>query len=251
MKSSPNRPEPGRSGQQRRTGRGRSSEASAPSADLPRDARQFAGELSEILNATACDCIRIKAVVSKTAASAWIGYQPDSRQLVGTRGIPLALGRRAPRCWLDLSFVMGTDQFGQHLMVLTSYLGLYADADLTQVLVHYDYERDKADGYPDAHLQIPARSPHWAAVLARCPDSKDELEHLHLPTGGRRFRPTVEDIIEFVIIEKLADARPDWREALKKSRDVFLERQLRAAVRRHPDVAIRQLRRMGHTIVDG
>jgi hypothetical protein len=143
---------------------------------------------------------------------------------------------------------MGLDDFNQHLMVLTSYMGLYADVDLAQVLVHYDYERDKADGYPDAHLQIPASSEHWATVLGRCPDSKDELEHLLLPTGGRRFRPTVEDVIEFVIIEKLADPHRGWEEVLNASRDVFLERQLRAAVRRHPDVAIHQLQRMGYKV---
>jgi hypothetical protein len=146
--------------------------------------------------------------------------------------------------------VTSVDDFGEHLMVVTSYVGLYADAGLTQVLLHYDYdyERDKRDGYPDSHLQIPAMSDSWTSLLTRCPDAKDELGHLHLPTGGRRFRPTVEDVVEFLIVERITEARDGWRDVLARSRGAFLSRQLRAAVRRLPEAAADQLTRMGYAV---
>ncbi|MDT3441191.1 MULTISPECIES: hypothetical protein [unclassified Pseudofrankia] len=142
----------------------------------------------------------------------------------------------------------GMDEFSQHLMVLTSYIGLYTDANIKQVLLHYDYEREKTDGYPEAHLQIPATSEPWVSLLSRCPDAKKELGHLHLPTGGRRFRPTVEDLVEFLIVERITEARDGWRDVLARSRDAFLSRQLRAAVRRLPEAAADQLTQMGYAV---
>lgn len=63
--------------------------------------------------------------------------------------------------------------------------------------------------------------------------------------GGRRFRPTLEDICEFLIVERLVEHRAGWAETLERSREAFQEKQLRAAIRRFPEVAIDQLRRDG------
>ena len=111
-----------------------------------------------------------------------------------------------------------------------------------KMLLHYDYERDKADGYAEAHLQICATSDAWEEAGKRHDGDTRLLSKLHLPVGGRRFRPTLEDIIEFLIVEKLVEARPKWDVALEKSRGDFRERQLRAAIRQHPEVALDQLR---------
>lgn len=64
-------------------------------------------------------------------------------------------------------------------------------------------------------------------------------------TGGRRFRQTVEDLIEFLVTEKLASGRARWKAHVDKGRQGFEERQLRAAVRRHPDTALAILREEG------
>jgi hypothetical protein len=74
------------------------------------------------------------------------------------------------------------------------------------------------------------------------------VEHLHLPVGGRRFRPSLEDVIEFLIVERIASPRDGWEAALNASRDAFLERQLRAAVRRKPESAVAQLEEMGYRV---
>ena len=216
--------------------------------NLLRETRAFADNLSDLLNGTICHGIRMSAMQSSTNRNqVWVSFRANLHRLVGTPGIPVSVGR-APRCWLDVSFVLSIDEFNQHLMVVTSYIGLYANVGLTQVLLHYDYERDKRDGYPDAHLQIPATSDPWASLLARCPGDSNELGRLHLPTGGRRFRPTVEDVIEFLIVERIAEARDGWRDVVSRSRDLFLGRQLRAAVRRYPETAAHQLTSMGYAV---
>jgi hypothetical protein len=68
------------------------------------------------------------------------------------------------------------------------------------------------------------------------------LQRLHLPVGGRRFRPTLEDLIDFLIIEKLVtDCRPDWAEEVAAGRERFRRRQLMAVVRRDPESALESL----------
>jgi len=68
------------------------------------------------------------------------------------------------------------------------------------------------------------------------------LRDFHFPLGGRRFRPILEDVVEFLVVEKLTEMRDGWETVVKEHRDRWEERQLRAAVRRSPDIALAQLR---------
>lgn len=122
-------------------------------------------------------------------------------------------------------------------MVRQSVMLLSVSPNLTDVLLHYDYERDKPDDYPDAHLQVCATSAAWEAVGVRPDGSNRPLERMHLPVGGRRFRPTLEDIVEFLITENLAQAKPGWENAVAEGRERFRQKQLRAAIRRDPETA--------------
>jgi hypothetical protein len=121
-----------------------------------------------------------------------------------------------------------------------SYIGIYARDGVTQ-LCHYDYERTK-EGYPAAHVQIKGDS----AALGMLPGRRTaaELDKLHFPVGGRRYRPILEDMVEFVISEGYADGRRNHQRIIDKHRKEYHEIQLRAAVRRLPDVAIEVLRDM-------
>jgi hypothetical protein len=64
------------------------------------------------------------------------------------------------------------------------------------------------------------------------------------PTG-RRFRPILEDVIEFLVSEGLVDPRPGWLDAVEDGRRAFLRKQLRAAIRREPDIALEALKEFG------
>ncbi len=66
--------------------------------------------------------------------------------------------------------------------------------------------------------------------------------------GGRRYRPSVEDVIEFLVVEGLVEAHDGWQDAVKVERDEFHQIQLRAAVRRAPEPAAEQLSAMGWTV---
>jgi hypothetical protein len=104
------------------------------------------------------------------------------------------------------------------------------------MMLHYDYERDK-DKYHEAHLQISADPAEWSAICENRGLGKRPFAKLHLSVGGRRFRPTLEDLISFLVAERLVTARPNWDTAVKAGQKRFEEKQLRAAIRRNPEVA--------------
>ena len=63
------------------------------------------------------------------------------------------------------------------------------------------------------------------------------LHRLHFPAGGRRFRLTLEDVIEFLVAARLASGRQGWADVVAAEREEFYRIQLRAAVRRDPETA--------------
>lgn len=212
--------------------------------DLEQTSRTFASQLSELLNATVCSGPKLRSVVFPKYTV--IGYNV-SRDNVRGEGIPLRISRD-PKFFLSLSFRLGPDDHEEFLMVLSSAMILSTEPEVTNdnMLLHYDYERHKGDGYPEAHLQVCASSEAWETAGRRHDGDVRLLNKLHLPVGGRRFRPTLEDIIEFLIVERLTQCRPNWKEAVENSRSSFREKQLRAAIRQHPDVARDQLQCDGH-----
>ena len=211
---------------------------------LRAEAARFAGELSDLLNKTVCTGIRINSVISDPSRVA-VGYKIRPGDQVPHEGIPLCLGRGDPCAYLHVFFRLDLDHEERYLRVQVSVLGLYEDRELSRAMFHYDYERGKGGGYPEAHLQICARSEAWDTICARSRGDQRTLERLHLPVGPRRYRPTLEDLLEFVISEKIAESRPDALKEIKSSRETFQRRQLRAAVRNDPEPALEILREMG------
>jgi hypothetical protein len=209
------------------------------SRQLVRQAERFASDLAELLNGTVATGIRISSVLHPTG-TCWVARGITKTDLSLRKGVPLRLGRGAARGYLLVAQILELDPEGRHLATTKSQYGLYADEGLEQMVLHYDYERSPAHGYPAAHVQVNGDSPALDELCRRAGVRK-ELKDLHLPVGGRRFRPTLEDLIEFLVIEGFADARSDWRGVIERHRRAWQERQLRAAVRRHPAAARREL----------
>jgi hypothetical protein len=198
-------------------------------------AGDFAQTIQDLLNATVCDGITIQALTIQPHL-VLVGYGL-SKESLEVKTFRLRIGRGKPHGWLEISYRLCMDDEGHYLTVLSSYVGIYADESGQVPLCHVDYERNKKDGYPEAHLQVEGES---AALKAwRLTDGTQDrpLRDLHFPVGGRRYRPALEDVIEFLIAEKLTTPRLGWRKPLNKSRDEFRRRQLRAAIRRDMETA--------------
>ena len=197
------------------------------------EARNFAGRLTSLLNRTVCNGPSIGTFTQRGHDYAIVGFGVSDRDPTAQL-IPID---KCTGCQLHMHmfFQLERDKERDFLMVTSSSLGLCLDDAGERVLFHADYERNK-DVYAEAHLQVWASSDDWTELLESRPE-QHELSRLHLPAGGRRYRTSVEDIVEFIVNERLATPKDDWQTVVDESRREFEDRQLRAAVRRHPDTA--------------
>jgi hypothetical protein len=180
-----------------------------PRPSLASITRTFADELKGLLNATVCD-------------GAYVGVieRPDGQVVLGTelrkigRAQPVRLlARGEVPLWLTMHMRTSLDPEG-HLVTQESTYTLSKGLERTELL-HYDYERDKV-GYPDAHVQVVGNSADSDDVLVASGRNKSGLGKLHLTVGGRRYRPSVEDVID-MLAEKFLRPKPGTRERLEAS----------------------------------
>lgn len=207
---------------------------------------RFTKEIQNLLNCTIASHVQIKAVALSKGDDRlfMLGNLLTKDTLTAER---FKLRPKAPKVelWMDVSFQLRLDAEREHLMVHKSFFGIFGSRDAKQGLFHYDYERDKADGYPDAHLQVYAESELFATLNDPKTDPARSLAKLHFPVGGKRFRPCLEDIIEFLIVERLVEARDSYEKVLEAGRDGFRRNQLLAAMRRDPDAVALFVERYG------
>ena len=205
---------------------------------LEKQAADFASVIQRVLNTTICHDVKIQAVVIARAGHVHVGHGLTKSSPFETRPLPVGIGKGKPRGWLDLSYRLCLDVEGEYLTVVSSFVAVFADEDGEHCLFHVDYERNKGHGYPDAHLQVYGES----AALEAWTSREQALHKLHFPVGGRRYRPALEDVIEFLIVERLAEGTTGWEKVLNASREDFHKRQLRAAIRRDIETAKQAVR---------
>jgi hypothetical protein len=207
----------------------------APS-DLPGQARAFANKIQTLLNKTVADHARVTAAVAGQSLVA-VGTNLLTRELT-TSAVPLLSTVKQHRCYLDVQFRLYLENEGHYLTVESSFFGVYSSLDAPDPLFHYDFERGK-DGYTEAHLQVFGENHALTSMmLAVCTRrKKKQLGELHFPVGGRRFRPALEDVLEFLIDEQLVEPKDGWQDELERCRAEFRDIQLRAAIRRYPELA--------------
>jgi hypothetical protein len=197
--------------------------------DLLADARGFAGRLSSVLNSTVTNGVRLS--VAETPRREVVVGNGVAKQDLDSKPFALNRGPDGQTLHMLVSYRLTADDEGRFLQVASSVVALFADAEETELL-HFDYERDKAHDYPEAHVQVVASSPAWEGVTGG-----RALARLHLPVGGRRFRFTLEDIAAFLLREHLVMASKGALSTLAEHRAQFERDQLCAAIRRDPNTA--------------
>jgi hypothetical protein len=207
---------------------------------LRAQAGDFARRMSDLLNRTVTDGIRITAVLRDDNQVGWIGYGINPREPFPGRGIPLTVGATPARCYLHVMHTL-VQQRGV-LVTDESSFGLYLDDELNSCLLHYDFARDPDNRYPAAHVQVNAVSAAFEELCHHL-GRRADLARLHLPVGGKRFRPCLEDMVEMLIVEELAAFRLGWQAAIDEHRSQFRRIQLMAAVRDDPEAARDELSR--------
>lgn len=207
--------------------------------DLQQQVEEFGQETAELLSATLPRLpdppVRILRRENRT-----IIVPPGSKPL------PLYVNEQH-LADMKISIACQLDSVGQYLAVEESTFNLLAVLDRTPVFrIHYRHE---SAARPTAHVHVHGHRGALSHLLSQAGhDSPHDMSSLHLPVGGSRYRPCLEDFIQFLICECSFDAQPGWRAHVEAGRERWRRRQAAAVVRDVPEEAARVLRNLGYTV---
>jgi hypothetical protein len=207
--------------------------------DLQQQVEEFGRETAELLLATLPGLpdppVRILRHENRTI----IG-PPDSKPLpLYVKGEHLADMKLSIACQLD--------SVGEYLAVKESTYNLLAVLDRAPVFrIHYQRE---ANVRPTAHVHFHGHRGALSHLLSQAGhEYPHDISSVHIPVGGTRFRPCLEDFIQFLICECKFDAQPGWRKHVEAGRERWRCRQAAAVVRDVPEEAARVLRALGYAV---
>lgn len=161
--------------------------------------------------------------------------------------IPIAPSGGKALVFLYLIHSYELDPEGVYLAMSTSTMSLYTSPEMEDdhLIVGIDYVRSPGNEFPGSHLHVAGHRDDLDALYLGDERKTRKLRDLHLPVGGKRFRPALEDLIEFMVTEEMVVPRPQWKRILDEHRDRWTRIQVKAATRRYQDDAAEALREAG------
>lgn len=114
-----------------------------------------------------------------------------------------------------------------------------------------------SESVPLAHWHIHADRGALSHLLGRAHAVRSDvvkkphdMSSLHFPVGGERFRPCIEDVLEFLVREFGVDRQDGWETAIREGRENWRRMQFRSTVRDLQDEAANVLRKHGWTVAE-
>ena len=210
--------------------------------DLFADARKFGEETNGLLAAVLPHAPAIEVVRYEQR----FVIRPQGERGQGEVSVPLFLkGEHVAS--LDISIWCRADSTGRFLAVDSSRFGLKSERDRTPV-IRFEYGRDM-HSVPHAHIQVHAHRGALSELLTIAKhDSPHDMSALHIPVGGSRFRPCLEDLLQFLIEECGFDRLDDWRTHVEEGRERWRRKQVKAVVRDIHTEAAWVLKDMGYQV---
>lgn len=214
----------------------------ASQSDLGSLSLDFAARIQALLRAVLPGEITIES----TEAGTYFSVHPVG-SVASQRAVPLFMGGE-PLARLSLTFRQELDRTDRYLKTSESSFTVYSDVD-RQPLFMLDYKASMNQA-PVSHWNLFSERGAFSHLLSRAHalgrvKNPHQISTLHFPTGGERFRPSLEDLLQFLVRECGFDAHPGWQETLAASREEWRRLQLRAAVRDLQEDAARVLEENG------
>lgn len=212
-------------------------EGNASTDSLYEQAEEFARELSETLVGSLPSSPEAVAEVADAAERVIVRPERDVPLLIdGERFGDL---RVRIRCQLDSR--------GTWLAVESSSFQLVAAVDRAPI-IRFDYLR-QPKSVPAAHVQVHAHRGALTHLLSQAGHRKPhDMAALHIPVGGARLRPCLEDVIQFLVADCGFDAVDGWQEVLNAGRARWRRTQAKAITRDFPAEAGEVLESMGYLV---
>lgn len=221
-------------------------------------AGEFADQLTRLISRTV-DASVVFGVMgsSRMTETTRIGPMGPGSSAVGSQFDLIPLVRECdvpdkPRIFLKVEYTVSSAPSDNRLSVVRSSVGLWAQSDPSRQhrpVVRLEYDR-AAVTKPAAHVHFHAESAELAWAYGTAGEPLPRFHELHFPMGGRRFRPTLEDLLLFLDRERLFTnwVTPEWKSIIEESRAGWEALQARSTTRRHPKEAAAQLRSMGYRV---
>lgn len=132
----------------------------------------------------------------------------------------------------------------------------------TRPLIRYEFSQSAHRHRPIAHIHVHTDDARILEVMAQAGSAtrtgqkhaaraeKGKAQHadLHLPVGGARFRPALEDVLHMAVEEFGIDCQPGWIERIEAGRDDWRRIQTRAVVRDAPEEAAAALESLDYVV---
>lgn len=150
---------------------------------------------------------------------------------------------------LELSTRFRWHQHHQAVVIEESRFTVFMTTD-RQPLVRFEFQ-EALTSTPPSHFHLHAERGSFSALLARTGSSgagrRDpaRLSSLHFPLGDPHFRPSLADIVEFVVTECGVDARPGWERAVHEYRKHWRRDEAAATARQFSAETAAALRALG------
>jgi hypothetical protein len=208
--------------------------------DLAAEAGKFGEELQQLLDAvlpyeqgTDPELRQVTVTASRLAFAIELGTAKAKE----AQTIPLLRnGRRVAELFVLIRLV--ADSADRYPAVAKSKFELRVNR---HPLLRLDFDRDMHT-VPGCHWNVHAERCAITNLLVRNnPDHSGELSKLHLPVGGARMRPCLEDLLQLLLEDFRFDAMPNAYRAIEDGRIRWRRRQLAAMVRDDPEEAVRVL----------
>lgn len=167
------------------------------------------------------------------------------------KGVQLCVGGQ-PVYRLEVTFNCIWNSTNQYLAIHKSSYQIAID-EYPEPVLRFDFLKDAQD-VPISHINIHSHHPGLQQAMTKAkPNSRahkagPDTSRLHIPTGGLRFRPTLEDVLEMLIRDFKIDKEASWRHGLQRGRKTFRDTQLAAAIQDNPHKAIRALEKLGYAV---
>lgn len=205
-------------------------------ADLQRDVSDFAVKCSSRIESTLAGA-RSEEPLSVVRSPKGPRFSFEFRRPLKAERNPASIG------FVEVHFTVGRDRAGRYMAVYESAFKLL---DMRKrPILRMEYLREPVH-VPSSHIHIHAQSGPLTLFLAKTGHKTPAaVESLHIPTGGERFRPCVEDFLEFLIAECGVEGSGDWREQIDQGRAEWRDYQARSVIRERPEVAAEVLRELG------
>lgn len=191
--------------------------------ELVREANAFADEIADLLSRTVTEDppIRALARANRVVVAPLDG---DGNKV----DIPLTVVGEN-RLDLRIEYRCTWDFAGRYLAIDKSEFALKVP-HLREALIRFDYVRDHS--WAPAHVQVHAESSALGWLHSFTGTTKPpKVQELHLPVGGRRLRPSLEDVIEFAIRDLAVTAKAGAADRIAEGRRRWRRLQVKALIR--------------------